>query len=267
MTMCTPDTGPPEPPPSPSDAVALLAYTASLGEYFALPSAGDRGGPAWHPLPSLLDETMIRDLVDRTRRAITAAMRCDLKEVSVRLAASSFQLGIAARILSPLMGAAICYSAVPVINRESIRWRSTDHSVLFAANELEFVTVASAAEAACVIAESALSELFIPLNEILSSVVSLSPKVSWGNVASAANGAVTVLSMARPDRERAGRALVQALLDTTLLHGTGTFETGAFARRSCCLFYQAPRSGYCGDCVLLPAPNPNPTTSHRQPPR
>lgn len=124
--------------------------------------------------------------------------------------------------------------------------------MLFAADDLGFVTVAGAAEAAGVIAESALSEIFVPLNEKLSCVVSLSPKISWGNVTSAANGAVTVLAMARPDRERAGRDLVAALLDTTLLHGTGTFDAGAFTRRSCCLFYQAPQSGLCGDCVLPP---------------
>jgi hypothetical protein len=268
MTMCTPDTGPHQPPP---DAATLLAHTARLGEYFALPGAGDRGGPRWHPLPSLLDEATIRDLVDRTRQAITTAMKCDLNEVSVRLAASSFQVGIAARILSPLMGAAICYSAVPILNRESLRWRSAGHAALFAADEIGFdeigfVRVTDPAEAARVIAESALSEIFIPLNEILASAVSLSPKISWGNVASAANGAVTVLSMARPDLERAGRTLVQALLDTPLLSGTGTFDAGAFARRSCCLFYQAPRSGLCGDCVL-PTPPPAPTGSHRQPPR
>jgi hypothetical protein len=262
--MGTPDTGPHRQPPSPPDAAALLAHTADLGEYFAVPNTGDHGGPAWHPLSSLLDETVIRDLVDRTRRAITAAMKCDLNEISIRLAASSFQLGIAARILSPLMGAAICHSAIPLFNRESIRWRSADHSTLFAADELGIVTVAGAAEAARVIAESALTEIFIPLNELLSSAVSLSPKISWGNVSSAANGAVTVLSMARPDREPAGRALVQALLDTRLLYGTGTFDAGTFARRSCCLFYEAPRSGFCGDCVL---PTPSPTGSHRKPPR
>lgn len=250
--MGTPATGAPETGPHGPrrDAARLLAETARLGEYFALPSADERGGPAWQPLSTLLDETTISDLVERTRRAVTAAMKCDPNEISVRLAASSLQLGIAARLLSPLVGAAVCHSAVPVLTGESIRWRSADHSVLFAADELGFVTVADTAEAADVIAETALSEFFIPLNEKFSAVVGLSPKVSWGNVASAANGAVTVLSMARPDRERAGRALVQALLETTLLQGTGTFETGAFARRSCCLFYQAPRSGFCGDCVL-----------------
>ncbi len=259
MTMCTSFSSPPEPPP---DAAALLAQTARLGEYFALPDASAPGGPVWHPLSSLLEQTMARDLVDRSRQAIATAMTCDRDEISVRLAASSFQLGIAARILSPLIGAAICHSALPVLNRTSIRWRPVGHSVLFAADEIEFVTVAGPADAACAIADSALYELFDPLNEILSTAVSLSPKISWGNVSSAANGAVTVLSSARPDRERAGRALVRALLETAPLHDTGTFDTGTFTRRSCCLFYQAPRSGFCGDCVL-----PQPDTSQREPAR
>ncbi|MGE2735365.1 (2Fe-2S)-binding protein [Mycolicibacterium vaccae] len=248
ITMCTSFSSPSESPP---DAAAVLANTARLGEYFALPDASAPGELVWHPLVSLLEETTIRDLVDRSRRAIATAMSCDRDEISVRLAASSFQLGIAARILSPLIGAASCHSVLPVLNKESIRWRRVGHSVLFAAHEIEFVTVVGPADAAYAIAGSALHDLFDPLNAILSAAVSLSPKISWGNVSSAANGAVTVLTSTHPDRERAGRALVRALLETAPLHGTGTFDTGAFTRRSCCLFYQAPGSGFCGDCVLI----------------
>jgi ferric iron reductase protein FhuF len=35
------------------------------------------------------------------------------------------------------------------------------------------------------------------------------------------------------------------------LAGTGSFTGDRFTRRSCCLYYQAPRSGLCGDCVLV----------------
>ncbi|MGB7360913.1 MAG: (2Fe-2S)-binding protein [Mycobacterium sp.] len=34
-----------------------------------------------------------------------------------------------------------------------------------------------------------------------------------------------------------------------------TYTQGRFVRRSCCLFYQAPRAGLCGDCVLGSAPD------------
>lgn len=38
---------------------------------------------------------------------------------------------------------------------------------------------------------------------------------------------------------------------TARLRGTAEFAGGRFRRRSCCLFYQVPGGGYCGDCVLV----------------
>ena len=100
------------------------------------------------------------------------------------------------------------------------------------------------------ISDSLLATIVGPLNETLKTTASLSDRVSWGNTISAANGAVTVMAMSRPDLEQSGRALVRALLDIGPLHDTGDFDGGRFVRHSCCLFYQAPSGGLCGDCVL-----------------
>jgi FhuF 2Fe-2S C-terminal domain len=235
-------------PSAPFDRAELLLRTADLGEHFALrePAEGD-----WQELPHLFRPATVIDFVDRTRAAIAASSGCDISSIPVRLAASSFQLGIAARLLSPAIGAATCFSAVPVLTTESVKWKATaHHSPQFGMTELEWISAETAALAAGVISASVVTAILGPLNETLKSATALSLRVTWGNVISAANGAVTVLAMSRPELESRGRAVVRALMDTEQLVKTGRFVRGKFVRRSCCLFYLAPESGLCTDCVL-----------------
>ncbi len=232
-----------------ADRDALAAKTAEIGEYFALP---DAVGDDWRALPRLFDDATVNDFVARTRAAIAASTQCAPGEIPLRLAASSFQLGVTARLLSPAVGAAACFGAVPALDRRSLRWRPTStHVPRFAVADADWFEAPTPRRAADLIAGSLLTEVLAPLNDTLHTLTSLSPQVTWGNVISAANGAVTVLSMSRPHHEGAGRALVRALADTGPLIGTATFTDGRFVRRSCCLFYQAPGSGLCGDCVLV----------------
>lgn len=231
--------------PSTGDHLAALA---ELGGYFALPHAHGR---EWQPLPRLFDDAVLRGHVTATRDAIAGAAGCPPGRVPVRMAASSFQLGVAARLLSPAIGAAVCFGAVPVLDAGSIRWRSSDgHAPLFAAADPAWVTTGAPAATIAATVIAALTTL----GDRLHSLVSLSPQVTRGNLTSAANGAVTVLAMTRPDLEPAGRTLVRGLLDTEPLAATGSFTDGTFRRTSCCLFYQGPMGGLCGDCVLTAPP-------------
>ncbi|WP_199253839.1 (2Fe-2S)-binding protein [Mycolicibacterium mengxianglii] len=251
-------------PASPAESTApddtmLRAKTAQLGEYFSLPAPGEG---RWQELPALLDETNLMHFVDRTRAAIASSAGCDKTSIPMKLAASSFQLGIAARLLSPSIGAAVCFGAVPLLTSAALRWQATDHHApQLATAEIDWLPVDSAAQAARLISESVLTTILRPLNDALRAVMSLSLQVSWGNVSSAANGAVTVLAMSAPQREAAGRSLVRALLTGRPLAGTGSFVGGTFIRGNCCLFYLAPRSGLCGDCVLRSAGGSHSDTS------
>jgi ferric iron reductase protein FhuF len=167
------------------------------------------------------------------------------------LAGSSFQLGVAARLLSPAIGAAVTLGMIPRLTATSVTWRATGHHFpRFGVETVEWADGGTPGQAATVIVSSVVENILDPLNEALRSTTALSPTVMSGNVISAANGAVTVLAMSHPHAENRGRALVRALLDTDRLAGTGTFEHGRFVRRSCCLFYLAPGGGLCGDCVL-----------------
>ncbi|MHA3023463.1 (2Fe-2S)-binding protein [Mycobacterium sp. BMJ-28] len=234
-------------PAGPSDSAGYLTELAGLGEYFALPLAQ---GPEWHSVAELLAAKALDAHVGRTRAAMAAAAGCPAGAVALRVAASSFQLGVAARLLSPVIGAAVRFGALPVLDRQSLRWRpSGGHTMRFAVADPEWLAATTAPAAAGIIAESVVPVL-TDLGARLRDLSSLSARITLGNIASAANGAVTVLAISRPELQTPGRGLVQALLHTAALAGTGSFIEDRFRRRSCCLYYQAPRSGLCGDCVL-----------------
>ncbi|MDX1888077.1 (2Fe-2S)-binding protein [Mycolicibacterium sp. 050158] len=245
-------------PSSNPDATALLAETARLGGYFAMAGQGtDRGA---HLSALTVDPAAVAGFTDRTRSAIAASMGCDPHRIPIRLAASSFQLNVVSRVISPVLGAAVCGGRVPLFTPESVRWRDTGaHTPQLHTTEVECAPAPTSTAAAGLIAESLLSTIVGPLNDTLRSTMSLSSRVSWGNTISAANGAVTVLAMSRPDLEKLGRALVQALLGVGPLRGAGQFTGAGFVRRSCCLFYQAPGAGLCQDCVLTVSDGSLPT--------
>lgn len=235
--------------PARHDGAALLAGTAALGGYFAIEAWDDGRGDELAALVS--DEATVRQFVDRTRSAVAASTGCDPSRIPLRMAASSFQLNVVARIVSPAVGAAALYGVVPVFTRKSVRWEATDHhSPRFGTTGLDWVDAPTPVRAAELISKSLLTNVVGQLNETLRATASLSARVSWGNTISAANGAVTVMALSRPDLEPAGRAVVRALLDTETLTDTGHFVGERFVRHSCCLFYQAPNSGLCQDCVL-----------------
>ena len=232
---------------------AVPERVARLGGYFALDTAT---GPGWRTLAELLDTATLADRVGATRVAIADFSGCAPTAVPVRVAASSLQMAIAARLMSPALGSFAALRAVPMLTARSLRWRTAGHSVTFGATGLEWCDTGDAPAAAHAIDTALLDDALAPLIDRLHADVALSPQVMWGNVASSANGAVTVLGMTDPSLVSAGRQLVTALAGTHRLRGTAETADGTFRRRSCCLFYQAPHGGLCGDCVLHGADAP-----------
>ena len=228
----------------------LPARLAELGEFFALP---EPNGSGWLPFPRLFEDAVLAELVARTRSAIATSAQCADSVISPRLAASSLHLGIAARLLSPPIGAAVCFAALPALTETSVLVHITDsHTPRFAMTGVAWSAVPGATEAADALRRSVLTML-TELGHALHAVVGLSPQVSRGNLISAANGAVTVMALQRPQLRTPGRKLIQELAETEPLCGTASFTGDQLVRRSCCLFYQVPGSGLCGDCVLVDA--------------
>lgn len=234
------------------DSTRKLARIAQLGGYFTLHPAtpSPHGSTGWAELPTLFNPAVLADLVGRTRAAIASASGAQITDIPVRVAASSLQLAVVSRLLSPVVGAVTTLASVPLLTPESVRWKRVGHAVQFGVTGLQWQKVERPADAAGAIVATLLQNVFAPLNDELHHMASLSHKVLWGNVASATNGAVTVLAMTRSEIAPAGRELVAALTATPTLSGAAEFVGGRFVRRNCCLFYLVPNSGLCGDCVL-----------------
>lgn len=232
-----------------SDTPALLVAVAEFGEFFALPPADD--GP-WQPIGTLLaDATTVRDYALRTQAAMAAAFGLEVSRVPLKAAASSFHLSIAARVLSPVIAAAVTHSAVPMLTAESLRWQAdSSHRPKLGVAQTNSLKTSEPADAAQAIGTTAIDQVLGPLGDTMRRAVALSPQVLWGNVASASHGAVKVLGSSRPHDLDRGHALVRALLALPALDGTADYLPTGFKRHNCCLYYQVPSGGYCGDCVL-----------------
>jgi hypothetical protein len=243
--------------------VDLLGELAALGPYFAVEvhPPGSPPGPPWQPLGELTgtltapgaltapDALSARISAVRERLAATAG--CPAADVEFRVAASVAQLGLCARLLSPVLGAAAAGWPLPVDTAQT-RWiPALGGPFPLSLPELA-IPETTAPEAAC------LGLLDGPIGQITRAIeaMAISPQVLWGNVASAVNGAVTMITKARPDLATPAASAATAMLRYPALAGTYQGIPGAgFRRRNCCLIYRlaAPgTAGYCGDCVLNP---------------
>jgi ferric iron reductase protein FhuF len=174
--------------------------------------------------------------------------------VERRAAASVAHLGLTARLVSPLVGAAVLGQQVLRLDPEAVWWRPVLGGPLPLAAR---VSVLEGVPYAIDLAAALASELSTgPVGALveLTATLSVSRQVLWGNVASAVNGAVATVVRARPDLAAVAVGLGQQLLSGPLLTRTSTGRVAAgFRRRSCCLIYRVspgkPQPA-CGDCIL-----------------
>jgi hypothetical protein len=218
---------------------AALTAAARAGPYFVVDTGDD--GAGWR---------LAAELYAGGLAGLIASTAARLGVTEARVAASTVQLGYAARVWSPVLGCAVQDGVVPDLTGlrtapgspirlnlpEPSGWRAEDPGDL-------------AALAYDVVVTGHLEPLAAGLP------VKVAAGLLRGNAAAAMTAALRVLVSTSPDLERPAREMAQRLLGTGLLRGTGEL-TGPgleFRRRSCCLFYRVPNGGLCGDCPL-PAP-------------
>ncbi|MFD0525345.1 (2Fe-2S)-binding protein [Paractinoplanes durhamensis] len=234
------------------DAAEALARAAGLGPYFGWEPAGDLSG--WRPWPELADGTVLAERVAAARTALATMGGLPEDAIPGRVVASVAFLGYAARVLSPLLGAAALTGTVPAATKTTLWWRPVPAGPLPIAYASISGTRPASPEA---LREVAVEAILEPVLLACRARFRLSPQVLWGNVTSALAGAATMITTADPVAgERAG-ALVEGLLALPPLAGTGTLRrpspTGprrVLTRNNCCLYYRIPGGGTCGDCVL-----------------
>ncbi|WP_328686957.1 (2Fe-2S)-binding protein [Streptomyces caniferus] len=248
----------------------------------------------WRALSEVTREGngILRERITAVRGALAARGGRPAEAVEERVAASVAHLGLVARVLSPMLGLAALH-ALPARppGLDELRW----HSGLGGAFALSLPreTVAAVAMSgsgsgsgsvvnhgtdpdaeagADARAGAAAMDAMLdgPIRELNDAVAafSVSPRVLWGNVASAVNGAATGIAAAAPALARPARTAALLLLHRPRLRDTHTLgapldgppddspaaPNARFRRRSCCLIYRAAPNAAgatCGDCVLV----------------
>jgi hypothetical protein len=221
-------------------AAAVLTEVGGWGPFFTLETHAPEAipEPPWRPLTELIaGSSALAERVAGVRAHLTAGGG----EISDRVAASVTHLGLAARLISPTFGAKI-HSGQSLSLTDA--WWQPELGGAFPLSVTGDLTGSP-------------TELLDNLGHLVEAAAgfSLSDKVLWGNVASAVNGAVTMITQARPDLADRARAEAEDLLALRPLRTTWMRRPdGRFQRRSCCLIYRASptpsRQAVCGDCVL-----------------
>ena len=226
---------------------APLVAGSVLGPWYA---AAPRPGPGWVSWATLTDDPVVlRRRVAEVRALLAAGPGSP--DLEPRVAASLVHLGLAARLLSPVLGGALVARALPVATTRQV------HVHLSGTNPLPMAVTAptSVPAVGAAMPELLVEHWLLPFVEPLSARVrdeySLSPRVMQGNVASAVAGGLRGVVTARADLAAPAEGLLTALLRRGPLAGSGRHGADAsFVRSSCCLFYRVPGAGTCADCVL-----------------
>lgn len=225
---------------------------SAIGPFFAVdrhaPNAVPHG--PWQPLTRLLRPTGVRARIEQIRGGLAATARCEERDVPWQVAASVAHLGLVARLISPQLGAQISGGGL-TLDPEKTWWQRVVGGPVPLSVSDDALGPAPADSAVLVDGVvRTLTELF--------AAESVSPRVLWGNVASAVNGAYNAIARARPDLADAAQLQVLGALDHPLLSGMSNGRPGPmFRRTNCCLIYRLGLTGrmrqVCGDCVLATA--------------
>ena len=225
----------------------------ALGPFFSVQVHPPGQSPAapWRPLRELTSPSAaLRARVDGVRATLAGRGRRDLDQVEPRVAASAVHLGLAARLVSPALGAAVLGRPLD-LNPDGVWWQDVTGGPVPLSVPDQVPAGVSAWDL------SLFGDLLAPLTEAVAAVVPLSPRVLWGNVASAVNTAARLVAGQRPDLAGAAWYAAGGLFASRCLSGERDPPGPAFRRSSCCLFYRLEPAGppaVCGDCVLAGRP-------------
>jgi ferric iron reductase protein FhuF len=225
-----------------------LAAAAEIGPFFQVDA---RPGPDWASWAALSADP---ELLVRRAAEVRAVLEAGPggPEVEPAVVASLVHLGLVARLVSPVLGAALLTGVLPVAPVEQVHVRLAGaNPVPLAVGATSATAVGSAADLAAAFDRMWLVPAVEPVAQIVRATWAVSRHVLAGNVASAVAGALRMAATVRPELQGRAEAVLDALLRAGPLAGTGRRRTdGSFVRRSCCLFYRVPGGGTCGDCVL-----------------
>jgi FhuF 2Fe-2S C-terminal domain len=202
-----------------------MQLLTECGPFFAVSlHAGPPAAP-WRPLAELPGSAELAGWIGRVQAELGS---------NRRVAASVGQLGLAARLLSPVLAAAVRHGVL--LDLGTGYWQPPVSSTV--GLSLGRPTRPPGPQAlARVVADGPVAELTAAIGRL----GSVSGRVLAGNLASAVNGAALQLG---PASYPMAAGLLAGLPGEDGRPGPG------FRRRSCCLRYRVAGAGYCGDCLL-----------------
>lgn len=219
-----------------SATVDALTELRGVSPYFAVGTGPLDDG--WHPVRRLYDDTaLLAGIVERVR------VRMDVTEL--RVAASTFFLGFAARLWSIGVGGVAGYGMLVDLSPERLLFREVDGQI---ALHLEQPRARRCDDLPAALTDMVLDRHLTPLAAALRRLGPISPGLLRGNTASALLGAAGVF-----DRDRSTTSawdLARALCADPRLSAAVRFGDNDYRRTSCCLYYRTPHGGLCGDCAL-----------------
>lgn len=229
-------------------AEEALAAAAALGPFSSVDPLPSPGWVSWARVVE--DPAVLKQRVTEVRRMLAAGPAPS--SVDPRVAASIVHLGLVARLLSPILGAALVAGVLPACPSDRVHLRLAGTNPLpLALTGPQAVAAPDPDAVANAVGVHWLGPAVAPLTAAVQERFRLSRHVLTGNTASAAAGALRAAGTARPELAGRAEAVLEALLGHGPLAGSGRRrEDGSFVRRSCCLFYRLPGAGTCGDCVL-----------------
>jgi hypothetical protein len=194
-----------------ADAAEALAAAAGAGPFFTI----DRwvAGAGWRRASLLIsDPAVLADRVNHARAVIAGRAGIAPAEVTERVAASIVFLGLAARLVSPSLGAAVLGGVVPYLTLDNLWWQQVDSGpVPLAVGPVagRHIGDAPAArqldDAAELFSQLCVQGVAVPVAGAFQTQFRLSPLMLRGNIASALAEAAGTLARNFPDRaETAG---------------------------------------------------------------
>jgi ferric iron reductase protein FhuF len=230
----------------PDSLRAVFRDVAAIGPFFeASANPAEVVDDTWRPLRELYtDPAPLSARMGQVAEALGTGDR--------RIVASITYQGLAARLVSPMVGAAALHGVVPRWSADSVHWRRAVVGPWPLWESEERPARPTGERLAGAVREALVGPHLLALEAAVRAQVSVSERTLRGNATSAVVAAGRLVARCRPVAAARAESVVRGLLAHDALADTGTLGEGwAFRRRSCCLYYRLPEGGTCGDCVLV----------------
>ena len=229
-----------------------LRAVADIGDFFRL----DRPGLAGVPLSQLVDSPEVyASRIDATRHALARLMDRDPDVLPRRAIASLLFLGISARLVAPALAAAALNRLVPrLLLEDVIAAELADGRLVLRLTRFHALNQGPTTPILDLIGAHLIEGQVGRLVHAFSSRDALHPRLLWGNVASTVASTAKLINQHHPRQADTTVMTARLILERPPLAQCGRLTGDSsgihYHRVSCCLYYQFPDAGTCGDCPL-----------------